>query len=100
MKRSEYRMNLDFLEEYDHSTTGYEVFDVVATPNGAPMLLMVSKRSEPAAWSIVGNLFSVHFLSHAHLMDYIKKRGMMRWTDELDRSSNICGAHNGIPLIF
>lgn len=36
MKRSEYRMNLDFLEEYDHSTTGYEVFDVMATPNGAP----------------------------------------------------------------
>lgn len=31
MKRSEYRMNLDFLGEYDHSTTGYEVFDVMAT---------------------------------------------------------------------
>lgn len=100
MKRSNHRMNLDFLEKYDHGTGSYEVFDVLATKNSTPVLLMVSKHPEPAAWSIIGNLFSVHFLSHADLMDYIKQRGLIRWTDEHERNSKVRGAQNSIPLIF
>ena len=76
MEKPKYRMNLDFLKQFDHCTNRYEPFDVVATAKGRPMIVMCSKKPDPAAWCIIGNLFSVHLLSYRDMENYMAQRGM------------------------
>ena len=89
MEKPKYRMNLGFLKQFDHCTNRYEPFDVVATAKGRPMIVMCSKKPDPAAWCIIGNLFSVHFLSYRDTEDYMAQRGMEPWTEAHERTSGI-----------
>ena len=89
MEKPKYRMDLDFLKQFDHCTNRYEPFDVVATSKGRPMIVMCSKKPDPAAWCIIGNLFSVHFLSYRDMENYMAQRGMEPWTEAHERTSGI-----------
>ena len=89
MEKPKYRMDLDFLKQFDHCTNRYEPFYVVATSKGRPMIVMCSKKPDPAAWCIIGNLFSVHFLSYRDMENYMAQRGMEPWTESHERTSGI-----------
>lgn len=90
MGKQKYQMDFSFLEDYDNSTTHYQPFDLLATPGCIPMMVMCSKKPEPAAWSIIGVMYSVHFLHYKDMEDYITSHGLTRWTDEHDRKSGLC----------
>lgn len=90
MGKQKYQMDFSFLEDYDNSTTHYQPFDLLASPKCMPMMVMCSKKPEPAAWSIIGVMYSVHFLHYKDMEDYITSHGLTRWTDEHDRKSGLC----------
>lgn len=90
MEKQKYQMDLSFLENYDNSTRHYQPFDLLATPGCIPLMVMCSKKPEPAAWSIIGTMYSVHFLHYRDMEDYIIRRGLTRWTDEHDRKAGLC----------
>lgn len=90
MEKQNYQMDFSFLEDYDNSTTHYQPFDLLASPKCVPMMVMCSKKPEPAAWSIIGVMYSVHFLHYKDMEDYITSHGLTRWTDEHDRKSGLC----------
>lgn len=90
MEKQKYQMDLSFLEDYDNNTRNYQPFDLLATPKCMPLMVMCSKKPEPAAWSIIGTMYSVHFLHYRDMEDYIIRRGLTRWTDEHDRESGLC----------
>lgn len=90
MEKQKYQMDLSFLESYDNSTRNYQPFDLLATPKCMPLMVMCSKKPEPAAWSIIGTMYSVYFLHYRDMEDYIIRRGLTRWTDEHDRKSGLC----------
>ena len=90
MEKQKYQMDLSFLESYDNSTRHYQPFDLLATPECMPLMVMCSKKPEPAAWSIIGTMYSVHFLHYRDMEDYIIRRGLTRWTDEHDRKAGLC----------
>ncbi len=90
MEKQKYQMDLSFLENYDNSTQHYQPFDLLATPGCIPLMVMCSKKPEPAAWSIIGTMYSVHFLHYRDMEDYIIRRGLTRWTEENDRKAGLC----------
>ena len=90
MEKQKYQMDLSFLENYDNSTRHYQPFDLLATPGCIPLMVMCSKKPEPAAWSIIGTMYSVHFLHYRDMEDYIIRRGLTRWTEEHDHKSGLC----------
>ena len=90
MEKQKYQMDLSFLESYDNSTRHYQPFDLLATPGCIPLMVMCSKKPEPAAWSIIGTMYSVHFLHYRDMEDYIIRRGLTRWTEENDRKAGLC----------
>ena len=90
MEKQKYQMDLSFLESYDNSTRNYQPFDLLATPKCMPLMVMCSKKPEPAAWSIIGTMYSVHFLHYRDMEDYIIRRGLTRWTEEHDRKAGLC----------
>ena len=90
MEKQKYQMDLSFLDSYDNSTRHYQPFDLLATPRCIPLMVMCSKKPEPAAWSIIGTMYSVHFLHYRDMEDYIIRRGLTRWTDEHDRKTGLC----------
>lgn len=90
MEKQKYQMDLSFLDSYDNSTRHYQPFDLLATPGCIPLMVMCSKKPEPAAWSIIGTMYSVHFLHYRDMEDYIIRRGLTRWTDEHDRKTGLC----------
>lgn len=90
MEKQKYQMDLSFLESYDNSTRHYQPFDLLATPRCIPLMVMCSKKPEPAAWSIIGTMYSVHFLHYRDMEDYIIRRGLTRWTEENDRKAGLC----------
>lgn len=96
MEKQKYQMDLSFLEDYDNSTRHYQPFDLLATPKCIPMMVMCSKEPEPAAWGIIGVMYSLHFLHYKDMENYITRHGLTRWTDEHDRKTglNLCGVSN------
>ena len=48
MEKQKYQMDLSFLENYDNSTRNYQPFDLLATPKCMSLMVMCSKKPEPA----------------------------------------------------
>lgn len=96
MDREKHRMDLSFLDSYDNSTRRYQPFDLLATNECVPMMVMCSKEAEPAAWGIIGVMCSVHFLHYRDMADYISSHGRTRWTQEHNRKAglHLCGVSN------
>lgn len=82
MNRNKHHMDLSFLKNIDKGTGHYEVLDTFSNSRGFPLTVCISRMANPARYCVIGNMFSVHFLSYSDLEDFLKRGRMHKWTKE------------------
>lgn len=102
MAKRKGHIDLSFLDQCENGTKKYQYFDMLATRQNAPLMIMCSKEADPARWTIVGTFGSVHFLRYKDMVNYIEQNRFSRWTSEHDKKigMQLSGVQNKIPRIF
>ncbi len=67
----------ELIEKMKQDDRGYHVYDMFATPTGAPVMIQISNTADPAHWRIIDRTSNVFFRSYAEVQDYIHRRGLV-----------------------
>ena len=65
------------IEKLTQESNNYRIYDMFATPKGAPVMIQISNTADPAHWRIIDRTSSVFFRSYAEVRDYIRRRGLV-----------------------
>lgn len=67
----------ELIEKIKQEGGKYRIYDVFATPKGAPVTIQISNSAEPAHWCIIDRTSNIFFRSYAEVQDYIRRRGLV-----------------------